>query len=437
MIKKTKKRRVAARPAQNPRSHIQAQKRYDVLIVGGGLAGVAAALETARAGLRVAIVEKTILWGGLATTGLVPLYMPLCDGKGRQVTFGISEELLHRSIRYGPGRVPQRWRKKEQTGPDTPADELAKHDELYAGSNMGERYMTVFSPMAFALAIDEAMEESGAELWLDTLACTPIMAGQTVSGVEVENKSGRIALMAKCVIDATGDADIAFRAGAPCTDNPLFPSILYQYVSLALAREAGEKGSARRVVTFGGNGANEMGVGYHGGTKKYSATDGKDVSEFVMQSRRLARLHFAEKQKTGGQTSRENCYPAALPAMAQFRMSRMIDGQETVMANRCNQRCETSVGLIADCRKVDAVWEIPYGSLLPRKVEGLLAVGRCMAAEGYAWQVTRLIPAVALTGQVAGIAATLAVQRETQPHSLMPADVQRQAQAKGICLHIS
>ena len=79
------------------------EKNYDVLVVGGGCAGIAAALESARSGLQTALVEKTILWGGLATSGLVPIYMPLCDGKGRQVTFGIAEELLKLSIKHGPG----------------------------------------------------------------------------------------------------------------------------------------------------------------------------------------------------------------------------------------------------------------------------------------------------------------------------------------------
>ena len=89
-------------------------RHYDLIVAGGGVAGVAAALEAARAGLRVALVEKTIITGGLATAGLVNIYLPLCDGCGHQVTFGIAEELLQLSLRYGPGNVPADWRTNGQ-----------------------------------------------------------------------------------------------------------------------------------------------------------------------------------------------------------------------------------------------------------------------------------------------------------------------------------
>ncbi|MFN2109744.1 MAG: FAD-dependent oxidoreductase, partial [Anaerolineae bacterium] len=143
------------------------EKDFDVLVVGAGVAGVAAALECARAGLHTALVEKTALVGGLATTGLVNIYLPLCDGLGHQVTYGIAEELLHLSIKYGPGDVPDGWR--EGRG----------------------RYLTTFSPASFVLALDETLEDAGVDLWLDTLFCRPVVDGERIVGLEVENKSGR------------------------------------------------------------------------------------------------------------------------------------------------------------------------------------------------------------------------------------------------------
>ncbi len=401
---------------------------YDVLVVGGGIAGIAAALECTRSGLRTAIVEKTILWGGLCTSGLVPIYMPLCDGKGRQVTFGIAEELMAASIKYGPGGPPAEWIKQEE--------ESEQPVELYPEGGLGGRYMTFFSPMSFALGLDEVLADCGADLWLDTLACTPILEGDKVAGVEMENKSGRIAVRARCVIDATGDADIAFRAGAPCDENRSLPSLLYQDVTLDRAEEAVKKGSAAKLATWRGGGcANEWDKGYDGPLGVLAGFRGKDVSAFVMESRRVGREKLARLQAEAGEDGRENVYPVTLPTQAQFRMTRMIRGQETV-DEEPNQRRETSVGMISDCRKTDAVWEVPYGAIVPRKVRNLLAVGRCVASAGYSWQVTRLIPAAALTGQVAGIATGLALSNGTSPDALEAAEVQGAAEEKGIVLHL-
>ena len=92
--------------------------------------------------------------------------------------------------------------------------------------------------------------------------------------------------------------------------------------------------------------------------------------------------------------------------------------------------------MIADCRKAGAVWEVPYGSILPRGAENVLVVGRCSAAEGYAWQITRLIPAAALTGQVAGLAAKLALDAKTTPDKLEARTVQGAMQKAGVELHL-
>ena len=408
---------------------MQVDRNYEVVVVGGGIAGVAAVLECARSGVRTALIEKTILWGGLATSGLVPIYMPLCDGKGRQVTFGIAEELLKASIKYGPGGVPEKWAHRTSvTGPPP--------SELYPEGDLGGRYMTYFAPMSLVLGLDEVLADCGADLWLDTLACVPIMDGNAVAGVEVENKSGRIRVGARCVIDATGDADVVARAGAPCRENLHYPSLLYQFTSLDQARKAVDQGSARKLVTWhGGGSANEFDVGYDGPLGKLSGVKGEDVSAFVMESRRVMREKLAGEQAALGEEGREDCYPAALPTQAQFRMTRTIVGRE-IVNEAPGERRETSIGLISDCRKAGAVWEVPYGALVPREAENLLAAGRCVAAEGYSWQVTRLIQAAALTGQVAGIAAALALKAKTSPHEVAASDVQRAAEAKGIALHL-
>jgi NADPH-dependent 2,4-dienoyl-CoA reductase/sulfur reductase-like enzyme len=82
----------------------------DVLVCGGGFAGISAALAAARQGKRVILLEKQYMLGGLGTAGLVTIYLPLCDGCGRQVSFGIAEELFMRSMKHGAeDRYPKAW----------------------------------------------------------------------------------------------------------------------------------------------------------------------------------------------------------------------------------------------------------------------------------------------------------------------------------------
>ena len=399
---------------------MKSAKTYDVLIVGGGVAGVAAALEASRSGLKTALLEKTILWGGLATSGLVPIYEPLCDGSGRQVTFGIAEELLKVSIKYGPDNLPKEW--------------AGKNKKKNAGRGIHKRYQTFFNPFSFVFGLDEVLAKAKIDLWLDTLACAAVMKGDKITGVEVENKSGRIKISAKIIIDGSGDADIAFRSGAKCSVRGSLPSFLYQYSSLELAKAAVKANSAVKLVTHkGGGSSNEFGKGYKGKMGIVTGVDGKGVSAFAMESRRVARENLRSEQNKIG---RYNIYPAALPTMNQTRMTRKIAGQEVVRDAMKNRYCPSSVGMVSDCRRLDAVWEVPYGALLPQKIKNLLVIGRCIDSEDYSWQVTRLIGASAFSGQIAGIAAKLAVKGKTSPDALDVKDVQREAVKKGIVLHL-
>ena len=147
------------------------RKEYDVVVAGGGVAGVAAAVAAARRGHRTVLVEKQILLGGLATSGLIFIYLPLCDGRGRQVSFGLAEELLHRSLKYSPCDLPPEW-----GGPK----------DGFVGFQAERRYQAIFSPAGFTLALDEILKEAGVELLLDTLVCaTRCRKTGVVTGLEV------------------------------------------------------------------------------------------------------------------------------------------------------------------------------------------------------------------------------------------------------------
>lgn len=392
-------------------------KTYDVVIAGAGVAGVAAALECARSGLKTALIEKTVMVGGLATTGLVNIYLPLCDGLGHQVLFGIAEELLHLSIRYGPGQIPASWQGKD-----------AKSEP--------ERYRVVFSPASFILAIDEALIHAGVDLWLDTLVSEPLLEGHRIIGIEVENKSGRGVLHAGVVIDATGDADIAYRAGAPCQKGGNWLSLWAFQESMQRAESAVAEPHNVSLLNPIRVGADANGRGQPQDTAKFDGTDGEQVTCFILEGRRLLREHYNARQKPGTTATRATVFPVTLPAMAQFRTTRHIIGQAMLTSGQDGRHDPTSIGLAPDWRKSGPIWEIPYGALIPQKITGLLVVGRCIAAEGDAWEVMRVIPPAAHTGQVAGIAATLALTQNTAPDTLPATAVQEQLQSKCIPYYI-
>jgi len=388
--------------------------QYDVLVCGAGIAGVAAALEAARAGLSVALIEKTILPGGLATSGLVNIYLPLCDGNGTQVIFGLAEELLHASTLYGPGVVPDGWGAPESQ------------------SKKG-RYQVTFSPASFVLALDELLVASGVTTWLDTLACLPAMDGDRVAGVEIETKAGRETVQASITIDATGDADIACRAGAACLTSPNIMSIWALQATLKSAEVAMANGTGEPLMSLFARGGDSDDPEIESAERCWGIRSAQEITEFVLQGRAIMREHYRALQAG---TGRANSYPLTLPTQAQYRMTRRIVGMSTLSTGQAWQRQDGSVGVAGDWRKPGSVWEIPYGALVPEKIRGLLVAGRCISSGGDAWHVTRVIPVAALTGQIAGVAACAAVAQSIDPAELDIKQLQRTLRGKGIVCEI-
>ncbi|MDR0838666.1 MAG: FAD-dependent oxidoreductase, partial [Oscillospiraceae bacterium] len=183
---------------REPERKIEITHSCDVLVAGGGIAGIAAAIAAARNGKRVTLLEREYALGGMATLGLVTIYLPLCDGEGNQVVFGLGEELLKLSIEHGAeANYPKAW--------------------LEGGTleeRIKSRYITQFNPHLFALRVEKLLGELGVTILYGTLAAGVERDGDRITHVIVENKSGRSAIEVKSVIDATGDADVCALAGA-------------------------------------------------------------------------------------------------------------------------------------------------------------------------------------------------------------------------------
>lgn len=389
-------------------------KEYDVLVAGGGVAGVASAVASARQGMKTAIIEKTIIFGGLATSGLILVYLPLSDNRGNQVTFGFAEELLKASIKYGPGDIPADW----------------------SDPNTMSRYSVKFSPSAFALALDEVLIDAGVDLWLDTLICGAVVKGDRIIGVEVENKSGRGFVSAKCVIDATGDADVAYHAGAPYVEQDNWLSIWAMEASLDSARQSVAENSGKKLNFCRILGASNTGSGAPKGMRKFYGTNGKDVSEFVIEGRKMLREFYKREQPLRGKDGRNDIYPIALPSMAQFRTTRRINGIKTIKSDDNGKHFDDCVGMVADWWSGRDIWEVPYYALVPQKIKGLMTAGRCISSEGEAWEVMRVIQSAVLTGEIAGIASAMSIKLDTTPDMIDVKDLQAILSEKGFLLDI-
>ena len=370
------------------------ERSADVVVVGGGVAGAAAAIQCARSGLDVVLLEKTILPGGLATSGLVNVFLPLCDGEGNQVLDGIAEEFFNAAVELGPGAVPPNWRKKQQT--------TSKRQGIC-------RFATEFSPAAFALALERMLGEAGVDIWYDTVATGTIVRDGAVRGVKAFNKSGNGTLTAKIVVDATGDGDVAKDSGCDMVEGKSSLSAWFLDASMETARQAVSLNAPEMPSNIISLGETEKGLMREKTSSAWRGIDGKTVSEAVRTARRLILEYYSHQERDENNDPID--FPLALPTLPQLRTTRRIDGRAT-MDNSKNRH--DRVAFIPDWKRRGVIWELPLGALIPKPLDGLLVAGRCVSAQnGDTWDAARSIPTAATSGQIAGIVASLAMDNNT------------------------
>ena len=363
---------------------------YDIVVVGGGIAGVAAAVAASRGGAKTLIIEKTVAFGGLATIGLISWYEPLCDCHGKKMQGGIPEELLKLSIEYGFDTLSDKW--KDGSTPEIGDTEC---------------YATFYSPSIFMLALDKFLEDNGVAIRVDSLATFPVMEGNICRGVVVESESGKEFFGAKVVIDATGDAGIMNDAGVPCVVGENFFSSLVQGFTYERAERYVNEKDANAMSMWIHAGSDLFGNGQCGG-KMYNGTDAEEVTEFLLKTRRAT----FDKIKDDDRNSRDI---SRLPMMPTFRTIRRIVGEYEFSGNDENVRFEDSVGSCGDFRQKGPDcrpkhFHIPYSCMYNKNFDNMLAAGRIISCDRDGWEVTRVIPVAALTGEAAGTAAAIAVK---------------------------
>lgn len=388
-------------------------KDCDVIVAGGGVAGVAAAVSVRRMGKSVLLIEKTVGLGGLATTGLINLFVPMCNGRGVQIIKGMAEELLRLSVKYGYDTIPKEWQNGEPG---------------FGKTNV--RYLTRFSAPIFTLAMTELVKNEGVDLLFDTIITEPIMDGNVCRGLAVENKTGCQTYGAKMIIDTTGDADVLYRAGVPTVQGRNFHSYFTMGADVDSCREAAEKKNMSKLYSYKFNGgeASLYGDNQPEGKPTREGTTAEDITEYFIENQ----IECLEKLKKSDRRERTI---VTLPTMPQFRTTRHIDGDYTLKETDEYKHFDDSVAAICDFDRRDYLYEVPLRTMVKSGYPNLITAGRSAAAEGYAWDVLRVIPPAILTGQAAGIACAMAIDSDCAVADVDIKKLQSELEKRDVMIH--
>ena len=374
-------------------------RNYDVAVCGGGFAGISAALAAAREGKKVILFEKEYMLGGLGTAGLITIYLPLCDGFGHQVSFGIAEELLKLSVTYGAeDRYPENWL-----------------DGVGTRTEKGKRYEVQYNAQVFAILAEKLLLENHVDILYGSYVIDVATENDRIKTLVVQNKSGRLEFPVRSVVDATGDCDIAEFAKLP-TETFQQGNIL-----AAWYYATDETGYGLQMV-----GTSDTSAESDGKPGRFSGLDGEEISKMVCLSHKVSFEHWLRKRER-----HPSSVISTIATIPQIRMTRKIVGEYELADTEMHTYFEDSIGMVSDWKKRGPIYEVPFRTLYNARMKNLIVAGRCTCVNETLWDVMRVIPCCAVTGQAAGIAAAMT---DDFP-ALNVGELQNKLRANGVVLH--
>ena len=409
---------------------------FDVVVAGGGPAGVAAAIGAARAGARVALIEETGNFGGMATSGMVPVFNPFSDGK-IPVIRGIGLEILRELRRRGSA--------------------VRKHNPL--PREIPEYDWVSLDAEKLKVVLDDFLAKAGVQARLFTQVTEPDVRKGLITGIRSWSKSGEELWKGRVFVDTTGDADVAARAGCPFEKGGprglMQPSTVC-FVIAGLTPAAGRFLRTPKKITpmlkaasltgkltgkydhhycLDSNNAEFTAIGFN--YKHQLDTDGTDADSLtwaMIEGRRMAveLCEFLRKNIKGC----EKCFIASTARLVGVRETRRIIGEYRMDSAHFHARRKSVDDIASYANEVDVHvvgrtlkeikkrdipeantfleigdhYGIPYRSLIPKGVRNLLVAGRSISCDRAMQGSTRPMPACFATGQAAGIAARLALK---------------------------
>lgn len=418
-------------------NHLPCYAQVDVLVCGGGPAGIGAALRAAREGVSVLVLEMGGCLGGIATAGMMSHWGGRSSSKIMQEIF-----VRSRDIDLGYSWIDE----------NDPGENAIPHDLQM-------------------IVLEDMMKEPGVEVLYYTMVCEAIMDNDRIVGVTIQNKSGKSCVMAKCVVDSTGDGDVAASAGVPFfkgreSDGKMQPcSLMFKIGGVDYktaefppsfeTRVYTEKGElqtlAKEILPFPAghvllyrqpepdtvcvNMTNAIGI---------DGTDAKSITEGMMtcRSQIMPIIRFLREYVPGY----ENCWMMGSASLLGIRETRHFEGIETLSPEAILQAkvfdnwvvrkaffnfdVHNLTGASLDETGVQKAWSqpedysIPYGCLLPKQVESLLLSGRNISGSHLAHSNYRIMSVCIALGEAAGVAAALSVKQGKRLRDIDPKEIQ-------------
>ena len=449
-----------------PAKEIQICREADVVVVGGGPGGIGSALAAARNGADTVLVERYGHLGGMATGGLVTIIPNLSTIRGEQRIAGICQELIDRLDARGATDYPKKkdWGSSDEKLVNRYLDAnlgfFYVRDDLKAGCKR-VLYTAVTDPEIMKCELNNMMEEAGVKLYLHSWGTRPIVEGNTVKGVFIENKSGRQAVLAKVVIDCTGDGDLLKPAGADC-DPRMLPGMRIAAFSFPFWMgnvdiKKIEEFRRQQPDTFAELMQNlkEQGgaffyikdlVRHHDGVAWFypffpsmNQADIDEINRVELEGRKkmLLSYEYYRKHVPGF----ENSYISLSSPQLGIQ-----GGQRVIGEYVCTERDMVSDEIFPDTIAVFPDNDngeisaehpsvcIPYRALVPKGIDGLLVACRAFSSNYQFNEYFNLIPHCIAMGEAAGTAAALSVKTGIKPRDVEYRVLQKSLVGRGVLL---